>query len=560
MKILHIIIAVLLGGTVLTACKSDLEPEAPDFLPGEKFYANPDNYISGLNGVYDALQAGGMFGTAQLTLDALSDNSVTVNAQKADILNFENGSLTDNATSDIPTLFLAPYVLIQRASTLLYYLNKNGRKTIPQATFDDIKAEARVLRAIAYQRLVYLFGDVPLYKDGIIDAGIAKTIKRTPRNEVIDYILTELSDAATVLKTTPFGGVKGRVTKQVALSYYAQTMVYEARMGNRSWTDALTAVKDAKSVADGANQGLVTSAPAGSISAGLTYIKEDGKAYNAVFSEANKGNKELIFYVRYDVSLDKGPNISNDYSIAGGKLFFSAHAGLAKDFYTKAGLPITDPASGYDPSQPLFINRADWDPRLVANLVVPGSSYVKGANSVSTYNTFVDGKLQFPSVYLSTYFCPRKFTTCLAKVDVNTGSIGSLDIPAFRYAELLLLLAEAENQVNGPTTVAYNAMKEIRDRVGMANVALGLDKVAFNKEVIHERRVEFAFEGRRWFDLVTLGIADNVINHMPSEKGTEFEAPGEGWRKFVPGKSELLPIPKIETDRNKNLLPNNPGY
>ncbi len=511
---------------VLTSisCSNDLEPTPPDFVSDELFFSNPENLKAGLNGIYDAIQSSNFFGRMPILLDGVSDNALAHFASVSDLENFGNGTITPEVSNVIVNAYRGPYVVIQRANTLLSNMEGVDRGTVPQSTIDNIRAQAKALRALAYQRLVYLFGGVPLYlKPLTINESIE--IARASREEVIEFMLAEFAEAAEALDTAPLDGVPGRFTKQAALAYRAQTLVYEARMGNRDWDEALAAASLAKTVAETSGAALVSEGAG-----------NDGLAnYLAVFNENNEQNEELLFYVRYDFGIDNGSNLQADFSVVAGTLYLSAHANLAEDFYTVAGLPITDPASGFDPANP-YRHR---DPRLDGTLVVPGAMYTDGA-SLNVFNG------RNSNSNLRTDYAIRKFTTLNNGIELNRGG---LDLPGFRYAELLLLYAEAENQVNGPTESAYEALNAVRKRVNIAEVKPGLPKNVFHEEVIHERRVELAFEGRRWFDLVTLGIADETINGINEGLG----------RVFVPGKQELFPIPKMEVDRNPNLS-QNPGY
>ncbi|QTD38473.1 RagB/SusD family nutrient uptake outer membrane protein [Polaribacter batillariae] len=506
------------------SCTEDLEPTPPDFTSDELFFSNPDNFEAGLNGIYDALQSNGIFGRMPILLDGVSDNGLAHFSSVGDIESFGDGTITPEVNNVIESAYQGPYVVIQRANSLLVNMIGADKGTLSQEKFNNIIAQARVLRALAYKRLVYLFGGVPLYTTPLgINTSIE--ISRATREEVISFILTELSEAAQQLSTAPLDGVAGRVTKQAALALHAQTMVYEARLGNQSWNDALTSVTNAKNTAESAGAILVTSGNG-----------NDGLAnYNAVFNENNEDNNELLFYIKYDFDIDNGTNIQSNFSVVAGTLYMSAHTNLANDFYTTDGLSITNPQSIYNASTP-YLNR---DPRLNASLVVPGDLFSDG----ESLNPF-EG--QGSNSNLLTDFSIRKFTTLNNDVELNRGG---LDIPVMRYAEVLLLFAEAENQVNGPTTNAYNAINALRKRVNIADVTTGLSKDAFNDEVIHERRVELAFEGKRWFDLITLGIANETINGINEGLG----------RSFTPNKQELFPIPKVEVDRNSNLT-QNPGY
>lgn len=108
-------------------------------------------------------------------------------------------------------------------------------------------------------RLVYLYGDVPLLTKFTPLAEI-KSVSRSPREEVINFILTELKAAADKLGNKPHNNEKGRLTKQAALGFRAKVLLYEARMGKRPFSEALTAINETITIADAAGAGLFFSA------------------------------------------------------------------------------------------------------------------------------------------------------------------------------------------------------------------------------------------------------------------------------------------------------------
>jgi hypothetical protein len=117
-----------------------------------------------------------------------------------------------------------------------------------------------------------------------------------------------------------------------------------------------------------------------------------------------------------------------------------------------------------------------------------------------------------------------------------------------RYADVLLMYAEALNEVNnGPTTEAYAAIDAVRKRASLSPLASGLSKAAFALAIEHERQVELAFEGHRWFDLVRTGRAVAVMNQ-------HFKAP------VVQDFNAVFPIPQTQIDVNPAGIKQNPGY
>lgn len=500
-----------------TACKKDfLEKQPQDTLPPETFYQNGNNLKTALLGVYDALQNDNNFGKLP-DLDGISDNGIHFRYE-TELIAFAQGIANANVTQKFATYYQASYQLIQRANILLDNIKAPG--TITQADRDAIEAEARALRALAYMRLVYFYGDVPLITTFTQLTDI-KTVSRSPRADVVNFIITEMRTAADKLGNRPYSNEKGRLTKQAVLGFRAKVLLYEARLGKKPFTEALTAINEAITIADGAGAGLYVST-----------TPTNGQAnFEGLFALANIDNKEILFAVKNN-DLDRGANIYTFFAAGGGNLSVSVHGNLVNDFYCTDGLPIsTSPL--YNATTP-YNNR---DPRLKASITTPGDTYSTGTQQLAFNGRTTIGVLQ-------TNFAIKKLTTTNGLAQNQ----GQLDVPLLRYADLLLMLAEAENEVNGPTAIAYTAINKVRARAAIANVAPGLIKLDFKNEVIHERRVEFAFEGQRWLDLVTLSIANQKIN-----------AVGELGRKFAPNQQELFPIPQSERSLNPNLTQNT-GY
>ncbi len=509
MKLKYITLTFLFMLFFVACDESFLDKQPIDSVTPEEFYSDGDNLSVGLVGVYDGLQTSQVFGNLPI-LDGISDNVMLV-SESPEIVSFSTGSINSNVTGEIASYYLNNYQVIQRANLLLDNIGSEG--TITEEERNVIEAEARGLRAMAYFRLVYLFGDLPLVTT-TLSREESLSLFRTSKEDIITFILEELTIASSNLSSEPYNGEIGRLTSQALIALKARIMLYEARFGNVTWEEALEIILQAKTQADSSGANLVNIGGSGL------------ENYEAVFSIDNEQNEEILFAVGFDSStLSEGQSTFAAYSIGdlGGRQRMIIHSNFINDFYTIDGLPITDLTSIYNENDP-YQNR---DPRLQANLYVSGLEYQ------------YLGDIYYGD---ATY---RKF----GPSDLVTET-ADYDMPVLRYAELLLMVAEAENEVNGgPNTVAYEAINAIRQRVNMPDVTENLTIDEFRDVVIHERRIELAFEGHRWFDLITLGLADEKINSIE-----------DGSRAFVVGTQELFPIPQSEIDLNANLLPNNPGY
>jgi hypothetical protein len=122
-----------------------------------------------------------------------------------------------------------------------------------------------------------------------------------------------------------------------------------------------------------------------------------------------------------------------------------------------------------------------------------------------------------------------------------------LNFPVLRYSDVLLMRAEALNEL-GQTAQAEAPLNEVRRRAGLNDIQSGLSQANFRNAVLKERRLELAFEGQRWFDLIRVNNGQYGLNFLHSIGKTNADV-----------HHLLLPIPQIERDRNPNLSQNT-GY
>ena len=184
--------------------------------------------------------------------------------------------------------------------------------------------------------------------------------------------------------------------------------------------------------------------------------------YADIFDPNNKNNAESIFEIQYQGGNDLGEESHFVYIFAprksGGQI---------------TGWPQSNPYGFNIPTNDLIDSYEDGDLRLDASI---GQDFISPETG-----------LVVP--YIKKYAHPHSI---YYKTDDNW--------PVLRYADVLLMLAEAINEVNGPTSQAYDYINQVRSRAGLDPLG-GLDQGSFREKALHERRVELAFENWRWFDL-----------------------------------------------------------
>jgi starch-binding outer membrane protein, SusD/RagB family len=253
-------------------------------------------------------------------------------------------------------------------------------------------------------------------------------------------------------------------------------------------------------------------------------------------------NTEIMFSTQYLATTNPqrtSPGAAGMDIELGWYSLMQPYVDLVNDYEMTDGKPITE-SPLYNPATP-YVNR---DPRLDLSVKLPGELWKNSAGTVwsGSYNSFT-GFLVEKYVDLS----KAPFTTA-------TATLTDQDYIHLRYADILLMFAEAKNEVSGPDATVYAAINQVRGRTGIAMPAV--DQVKYNTQaklrdyIRHERRVEFAFEGQRYNDLKRWNIAHIKLPTLktPANVPLVFEQ-----------KNYLLPFQQSELDNNPQLK-QNAGY
>ena len=504
-----------------TSCDEDFLEKAPlDQGSVEGFFETQEDVLRAVNGIYDVFQGsiwGGSFYWMHQNFDILTDNAHGCCSWEQQYTTIARGEHAPTTGGIINSKWDFGYEGIFRANSVLENIDNVSMDADAK---NSIIAEARFLRGLIYQELVNLYGDVPLVLNVLTrEEGLA--VARTPKSEVLNAIYADLDFAEGNLEMTPFNGQIGRPTKQAAIAVKARLKMY-----NNDFQGAAT---EAKKVMDmsAANPSVIG-------------LLDD---YDQVFSADNENNREVLFDVQYtegtqgegnfmQVALAPGP----EGAPGRGWGSLTPTDQLANSFQMLDGMSI-DESPMYDPDNP-YANR---DPRMFSNLFVPGVSTWRG----EVYDASLSG--------FSPFFAVRKWVDLDATIGEAGCSCNETNLILFRYADMLMYYAEAMNEMQGPTADVYDAINQVRTRAGMPEVPAGLSQGEMRDVIRHERQVEFAWEGTRYFDLKRWGNAAEVITNV-TLFGESLDS-----RTFTNPKHMLFPIPQKEIDLNPNLSQND-GY
>ncbi len=528
---------------LLYSCKKlDLAPS--DRFTELTFWQGNDNVNNALNNIYS-----GIYTSSNVFYnEALSDNAFT----KLGVNTGADAIASGNFTATLPRFqndWSFYYTGIKSCNIFLENVSKNT--SLGTAVIERMKGEARFVRAWHHFNLMKWWGDVPLLtKD--ISPDEAKVVARSSKADVLAFILTELDGAATALPAKEQYSMadNGRITKAAALALKARVLLYE---GNRMADVVTTCEQLINNQAANGNYALVAD-------------------YSSLFSDKtiNKINTESIFSLQYVPTLRTWGDYIDFAPISAGARTnnLSPSQELVNAYIMTNGKMIGDAGSGYDENN-VAANR---DPRLTATIVYdkynwvnpdnttqviyikPGSTPA-GASSSNEYSTAGQGT--------STGYYWRKYWDPNNVNGLNNGT----NIHLIRYAEVLLMYAEAKQSLGQMTSAIWDAtIKKLRTRAGFTDAgALDFPGTANMQNIIrNERRVELAMEGFRIDDIRRWKIAQTVLNGWLH--GARYGDIGvdNGYlrvqlRQFDAAKHYLWPIPPSERALNNNLT-QNPNY
>lgn len=493
MKYLKIIVLVVVV-FASTHCSNDFLDKAPlDTINTSNYPTNEQELITLVNGIYQPLQWPKLYNLRMWTTDIMAGNSIVGAGGGSDGIETQDMSnfVTSTDNQGVLDIWRGPWPGILRANIVLSV-------TPGMAIDENIKkrsmGEAYFLRAHYYFILVRYFGDLPLITTPqSSDSELYP--ERVSKDKIYQQIISDIEKAAVLLpnKSEYSGSDIGRANKGAALGELAE--VYLTLRNNWQKVVDLTTEVEGLGFALNAN-------------------------YSDNFNPATENSAESLFEVQY----------AKD----GGYSFWSNEnqASWTSPFMGPRGSNFVGGGFGWNQPTQEFINSYEAnDSRKAISTFYSGCPAFDG----KTYN----------ATYSTTGYNVRKF---LVPLSVSSSFDNSpLNFPILRFSNVLLMKAEALNEL-GQTAQALVPLNKVRNRAGLPNVALGLSKEAFKAVVLKERRIELAFEGQRWFDLIRVDNGEYALDFLHSIGKTNASS-----------KHLLFPIPQIERDRNPKLT-QNPGY
>ncbi len=545
---------------VLFSCKSDLEVEPIELQTLDQVFNSQDsagaNAERFLTDIYTRLprtynRVGDDYLDAA-TDDAISSNSANVSVQQLSLGTYSADSYQDNQWTN-------NYAGIRQANIFISNIDKVPLKgKLPSGTgFNAIwKSEARFLRAFFYFELVKRHGGVPLLGDKVFQLNDDVELPRNSFEECINYIVAECDAVKGTLRTNPYDmNFLERPTTGAALALKARVLLYAASpLFNGSNIDPQNPLTGY------INFSADRWAKAEQAAADVMRLNQFELLPDFKNVFITQGNRERIFSKQggnnTSVENNNGP-VGYSTSINNGRT--SPTQELVDAFGMANGLPISDPASGYQVNNPY----AERDPRFYATILYNGAQWL--GRPMESFEGGADKPGGSKQQTRTSYYA-RKFMGDFEE-SPRYSNINH-DYILFRYAEILLNYAEARNEIlSAPDAEVYRNVETIRQRAGLNPYQLspGLSQQQMREMIRNERRKELAFEEHRFYDVRRWKLAetqfDKELHGMTIYKtgtGTIYQQ-APVLKMHFEKKMYLAPIPFNEVIKNRKMV-QNPGW
>ena len=537
MKKTLIIIVFAVG---LFACRKLDQPITRDFTE-TAYWRDAQDALDALSACYEHLSKTDYF----FGDEGLSDNAYVNGSGFQNVTAIANGGY-DPSNARVADSWSYYFTTIRRVNTITENIGKVP--ALDSTLKRRITAEARFIRAYAYFQLATWYGDVPFFTN-VISIDESRTINRTDKNSIIQFVLSELNAIRADLPVNNYSGSsgyadkdKGRVTRGAAIALSARVHLY-----NGEWQAVVTDCEQLINKTENGTYGLMDD-------------------YTSIFTVGNEYNKEVVLDLQYgggrtyDVQRAFMPQ-----TVALLRSVLVPTQDLVDDYVMLNGKGIKEAGSGYNENDP-YTNR---DPRFNATILHHGSTVTDFNGAVQTILTqpgsnpatnTVDDQGASPTGYYFYKYYDR----------TSTNYQSGLNLILIRYADVLLMYAEAKNELAQlDANVWNNTIRALRVRAKFTDAGATEFNAALTQEqlrtvVRRERRAELAFEGGRIYDIRRWKIADQVLaKPVRGIKVTSgaFNRDPNGYiivanRTFTNPKHYLWPVPTFERDQNKNLSQN----
>jgi len=504
---------------VQLSCKKFLDETNPNNVTLNSYFKTENDFNLAVSGAYSQLRGlynnksawtMGEMRSDNTHYDYKSSDQAVATTNRYAVADF----LDDKYNNQTPAKWNSGFNAVSAANVIIDHIDDI---TLSDASRNSILGQAKFIRALVYFDLVRYYGGLPIYPHAPLSRE-ETYIPRSSVQDVYNLIIADATDAAAKLGATTFPQT-GRATKGAAL-----TLLGDVYVTTKRYAQAEAALKQV-------------------ITMGYSLFQNYGDA----FQLANKNGIESVFEIQFNTSLaiPQANTAASVYNFLPRMVNTLVVTGVSFN-------SITDVGGFNTPTQDLISAYESGDQRLDASIAMAEGTF----NATDDFTaTAVKSSVGYtaPAGKVGRPF-PKKFLHAHA-----IGNQTNDDWPVYRYSEVLLLLAESLNE-QGKSAEALPYLNLVRARAfgdASHNITTA-DQSALRATLLKERRVELAFENKRWLDLVRTNNAITVMNAFGAKQKAQYSYLQAGSYNVTQDRL-LFPIPNAEILLNDKLT-QNPGY
>lgn len=532
------LVSVLLMGTTVS-CSDFLQKDPPSSPSQSIFWQKKSDFDSALAGTFSIMfEWPGEMSQIIPCFDNLTDNSICQHNEdtygKSQTIAL--GDLDPNTTGFVTYMYSHCYTGIARAHLVMENLALYEGSDMTEDDKNFIMAQCKALRGYFYSWLYLCYKEVPLVTGSLTMENMYQP--KSTRSEIYAQIMKDFDEAIAVLPDKPYSDsqMSGYFSPGALKAFKARLMLNDAYDENgKAIPEKMKEIVPLLEEIQG-------------------YSLADRMRDNFI-SEKQLSSPEIMFSVRY-----LAPNITHSMDLYyGAWTTCGVTRDLVDEFECTDGLkwgesPLTQEVDetllstnsmaddAYNEREKLFQNR---DPRLRETVTHSG------------YATFPDEgyedkeRLKLTNQQQTGFGMMKYLQPTTVMPSYST--ISDADVIILRYAEVLLMIAEAENEANGPTQKVYDAVNAVRTRSEMPPLPDNLSQDEMRERIRHEWRVEFVFEGQRYFQLKRWKLMEELVD------GAADPALPTYIKVFKPA-FYYWPIPQTEIDKAGGVLIQDSNY
>lgn len=537
-------IGLIYVGLTVSSCSDFLQKDPPSSPSESIFWQKKSDFDYALTACYSSIIDNGFTSDMGPCFDNLTDNA---------LCQFDDGwygktktmimgdiySTTDGFVSGV---FNGSFKAISRCNLFMDKLNAYEGTDISDTDRTYMIAQVKALRAYFYHWLFFCYKEVPVFTNFL---SLEEQYQpKASRKEIYDQIMKDFSEAAAALNDATYMDAPGRFTKGACYAYMARVEMFNAYSDDNGIPTGIAKPEAMKKVIEYCEnvKGYALDKSLRTAFIESQQMSSTEMIFSARYAAPDLTNSANVAYCAWSCTMIQR-NLVDAYECTDGKAWGESPLTVPvnEDLLTS---PAADKAAVRAEREKLFINR---DARMSAS-IIPSTVY-----RFPELPGYPDNAVIYDSEPGFTGFGVFRFIQPFTADEKPYNSIVGADFNLMRYAHVLLMLAEAENEANGPTAKAYDAINQVRVRAGQPELPQGLTKEQLRDRIRKEWRIETVLEGWRYFQLKQWNELKNVPAIVAQEKLYTVAAKYED--RFM-----FWPIPQAEIDKANGLLVQDPAY